>query len=60
MAQYTGKVIWFSNAKGCGYLSRCGYPDVFIHFSAVIPDCYEGLSAGDEVTFDIIQGTKGT
>jgi CspA family cold shock protein len=45
MAQYTGKVIWFSNAKGCGYLSRCGYPDVFIHFSAVIPDL-RGLERG--------------
>ena len=59
MAQYTGKVMWFNNAKGFGFLTREGGPDVFCHFSAVVADGYKSLTEGEEVTFDIVQGDKG-
>ena len=59
MAQYMGKVAWFNNAKGFGFLSREGGPDVFVHYSAIQMDGYHTLKEGDEVEFDVIQGDKG-
>jgi CspA family cold shock protein len=59
MAQYIGKVMWFNNAKGFGFLSREDAPDVFVHFSAIAKDGYKTLAEGDEVSFDVIQGDKG-
>jgi len=59
MAQYAGKVAWFNNAKGFGFLSREGGPDVFVHYSAIQMDGYHTLKEGDEVEFDVIQGAKG-
>lgn len=54
-----GKVAWFNNAKGYGFLSHEGGPDVFVHFTSIQADGYKSLSEGDEVTFSIVQGTKG-
>ena len=59
MAQYTGQVKWFNNAKGFGFLGREGGPDVFVHYSSIQLDGYKSLKEGDEVEFDIIQGDKG-
>jgi CspA family cold shock protein len=59
VAQYTGKVAWFNNAKGFGFLTREGGSDVFVHFSAIQTDGYKCLKEGDLVEFDVIQGTKG-
>ncbi len=59
MAQYKGTVKWFNNAKGYGFLGREGGPDVFVHYSSIQIDGYKSLKEGDEVEFDIIQGTKG-
>ena len=59
MAQYSGKVAWFNNAKGFGFLSREGGPDVFVHFSAIQTDGYKCLKEGEPVEFDVIQGDKG-
>ena len=59
MAQYTGKVKWFNNAKGYGFIGREGGPDVFVHFSAIQLDGYKSLKEGDDVEFDIVQGDKG-
>jgi cold shock protein len=59
VAQYTGKVKWFNNAKGYGFIGREGGPDVFVHFSAIQLDGYKSLKEGDDVDFDIIQGDKG-
>ena len=59
MAQYTGAVKWFNNAKGYGFLGHEGGADVFVHFSSVIIDGYNTLKEGDPVEFDIIQGEKG-
>lgn len=59
MAQYTGDVKWFNNAKGYGFLGRPDGPDVFVHYSAIQLDGYKTLKEGDPVAFDVIKGEKG-
>ena len=59
MAQYKGTVKWFNNAKGYGFLGRDGGADVFVHYSSIQIDGYKSLKEGDEVEFDIIEGSKG-
>ncbi len=56
----SGKVKWFNNAKGFGFvIEDGGSEDLFAHFSAINMDGYKTLKAGQPVTFDIIQGPKG-
>jgi CspA family cold shock protein len=59
VAQYKGKVKWFNNAKGYGFIGREDGPDVFVHYSSIQLDGYKTLKEGDEVEFDIVQGQKG-
>ena len=59
VAQYKGKVKWFNNAKGYGFIGREDGPDVFVHYSAIQLDGYKTLKEGDDVEFDIVQGQKG-
>ncbi len=59
MAQYKGKVKWFNNAKGYGFIGRDDGPDIFVHFSAIQIDGYKSLKEGDEVEFDVVEGKKG-
>jgi len=59
MAQYKGTVKWFNNAKGYGFLGREDGPDVFVHYSSIQLEGYKSLKEGDEVEFDVIQGSKG-
>jgi CspA family cold shock protein len=59
VAQFKGKVKWFNNAKGYGFIGREDGPDVFVHYSAIQLDGYKTLKEGDDVEFDIVQGTKG-
>lgn len=54
-----GKVKWFNNSKGFGFIGRDDGPDVFVHFSAIVGDGYKSLAEGDSVEFEIIQGPKG-
>jgi len=56
----SGKVKWFNNAKGYGFVNKDGSTeDLFAHFSAVKVDGYKTLKAGQRVVFDIVQGPKG-
>lgn len=55
-----GKVKWFNNAKGYGFVVADGRnEDLFAHYSAIQMDGYRTLKAGQPVRFDIIQGPKG-
>jgi len=56
----SGKVKWFNNAKGYGFIIEEGKnEDLFAHYSAIRMDGYKTLKAGQPVSFEIIQGPKG-
>ena len=55
----TGKVKWFNNAKGYGFIEREGGNDVFVHFSAIQGEGFKTLAEGDRVEFEITRGPKG-
>ena len=56
----SGKVKWFNNAKGYGFINEDGKSeDLFAHYSAIQMDGYKTLKAGQAVVFEIIQGPKG-
>ena len=59
MARITGTVKGFNDAKGFGFISREGGPDVFVHFSAIQASGFKSLQEGDQVEFEIVQGQKG-
>lgn len=59
MARITGTVKWFNDAKGFGFISREGGPDVFVHFSAISGSGFKSLAEGDKVEFEVVQGQKG-
>ena len=54
-----GKVKWFSNDKGYGFISVEGQDDVFVHFSAIHGQGYKTLNEGQEVEFEVEQGERG-
>jgi len=55
----TGKVKWFNNAKGYGFIEKEGGGDVFVHYSAIQGDGFKTLNEGQAVEFEIAQGEKG-
>jgi len=53
-----GKVKWFNNGKGYGFIGREDGPDVFVHYSAIQGLGYRTLSEGDSVEFEIVGGPQ--
>ena len=55
-----GKVKWFNDAKGFGFITpEDGSPDVFVHFSAIQGEGFKTLAEGQKVEFELIDGPKG-
>lgn len=59
MASETGRVKWFDEKKGFGFIEREGNSDVFVHFRAINSTGFKTLADGQEVEFDVEQGQKG-
>lgn len=55
----TGKIKWFNDNKGYGFISQENGPDVFVHFSAIEMDGFKTLKEGQEVEFEVANGDKG-
>jgi cold shock protein len=54
-----GRVKWFNEKKGFGFIESAEHGDVFVHFSAIQQSGFRSLSEGDEVSFEVEQGSKG-
>jgi CspA family cold shock protein len=59
MSTVTGNVKFFNEAKGFGFITREGGPDVFVHYSAIQGGGFKTLAEGQEVEFTVTQGQKG-
>ena len=54
-----GRVKWFNDAKGFGFIERKEGGEIFVHYTAIRADGYKTLAEGQEVEFDIYEGNKG-
>ncbi|HEY0153801.1 MAG TPA: cold shock domain-containing protein [Longimicrobium sp.] len=59
MGRTTGKVKWFNDAKGFGFIEHEGGRDLFVHFSSIKQEGFKTLAEGEEVEFDVVEGPKG-
>lgn len=54
-----GRVKWFNQEKGYGFIEREDGDDVFVHYSAIQEEGFKTLSEGQQVEFDIVEGARG-
>ena len=54
-----GKIKWFNNEKGYGFIEYTEDEDIFVHYSAILKDGYKTLNQGDIVEFNLVETTKG-
>ena len=59
MGAVKGKVKWFNEKKGFGFIEQGGGPDVFVHFSCIDGDGFKTLAEGDRVEFEVVNSDKG-
>jgi cold shock protein len=59
VAMLSGKVKWFNDAKGFGFIKQEDHPDVFVHYSQIVGDGFRTLEEGQDVQFEIKEGPKG-
>ena len=55
----SGKVKWFDNRHGFGFISQDNGPDVFVHHTAIAGAGYKTLKEGEDVVFDLVAGDRG-
>ena len=55
----TGKVKWFNDSKGYGFIEQEGGRDIFVHYTAIQGEGFKSLAEGQKVEFEIIEGAKG-
>ena len=56
---YEGKVKWFNETKGYGFIQQESGPDIFVHYSAIMTDGFKTLNEGDRVNFEVVDGERG-
>lgn len=56
---FEGKVKWFNETKGYGFIQQDNGTDVFVHYSAITNDGFKTLAEGQRVQFDVVEGEKG-
>ncbi len=54
-----GKVKWFNESKGFGFIEQDGGKDIFVHYSAIQSSGFKTLTEGDVVEFEVVEGPKG-
>jgi len=59
MSKAIGKVKWFNNAKGYGFIEQPGEQDIFVHYSSISGEGYKTLIQGQEVEYEVTDGPKG-
>lgn len=55
----TGKVKWFNNSKGYGFITSDDGPDAFVHYADIVEEGFKALAEGDSVEFEMTEGPKG-
>ncbi|MET3575190.1 cold-shock protein [Bhargavaea ullalensis] len=56
---YQGKVKWFNNDKGYGFIEMSDGEDVFVHYTGIMGDGFKTLDEGQTVSFEVIEGNRG-
>ena len=59
MSRISGKVKWFNNSKGYGFIEQPSSSDIFVHYSAIQGEGFKTLDEGQEVEFEVTHGPKG-
>ncbi len=54
-----GRVKWFNDSKGYGFIEQEGGKDIFVHYTAIEGDGFKSLAEGQKVEFEIADGAKG-
>jgi CspA family cold shock protein len=55
----SGKIKWFDNRKGFGFIAQNSGQDVFVHHSSIVGPGFKTLNEGEEVSFDVVSSEKG-
>ncbi|MDI6800627.1 MAG: cold-shock protein [Thermodesulfovibrionales bacterium] len=56
---FEGKVKWFNESKGFGFIQRDNGQDVFVHYFSIQGDGFKTLAEGQRVQFDVVEGERG-
>lgn len=59
MCMHQGKVKWFNNEKGYGFIEYDNGEDVFVHFTGIQGEGFRALEEGQDVSFEIVEGNRG-